>query len=349
MKRLAEDELVQVMGIGYPGEIGQAPDGNLYQWVQGVDGLGNPYGSWRALRRIGRRLRPFLRRALPLIQKAASFVPVYGTAVAAGLRTATPFLRRAGVAGTDGLGALYQAPDGGVYEVAGYAQDEMPEGVGQEEEPIQVMGTGYLGDLAQAPDGSLCQWVQGVDGLGNPYGSWRKLRRLARRALKYHPVVAALRAARPLLRRALPVVQRVAPFVPGGEAVESALKKAAPILRQAGVSGYPGLGALYQAPDGSLYRVAGFEEDEPLDGYGEDEEPATVSQAEELEGYGEEEEPIGFAEDEELTGYGEDEEMGDLFGYVEEGVRGLDAFVPDQPSGTRNFTGRTPETWKSIW
>src|SRR5262245_15651018 len=37
-----------VMGIGsYVGEVRQGPDGNLYQLVAGVDGLGNPIGFWR--------------------------------------------------------------------------------------------------------------------------------------------------------------------------------------------------------------------------------------------------------------------------------------------------------------
>src|SRR4029453_18085008 len=52
-----------------------------------------------------------------------------------------------------------------------------------------------LGDVAQGPDGHVYQWVQGVDGLGSPFGFWRRLRNLA--------------------RRALPLVQRIPPFVPG--------------------------------------------------------------------------------------------------------------------------------------
>src|SRR6266542_1988565 len=103
MRYLGEDELTQVMGIGRYGEVRQGPDGRHYQWVQGVDGLGNPIGFWRGLRR---RLRRFVRRALPIVQTAASFVPGVGPAVAAGVRAATPFAQRAGLLGHDGFGAL---------------------------------------------------------------------------------------------------------------------------------------------------------------------------------------------------------------------------------------------------
>jgi hypothetical protein len=131
---LGEDELTQMMGIGYSGEVRQDQDGNLYQWVEGVDGLGNPVGFWRALRRLGRRLRPFLRRALPIAQRLAPFIPGVGPAVAAGLRVATPILQRAGVSGTNGLGALYQAPDGTLYQVQGLAQDEETRDLAEDEE-----------------------------------------------------------------------------------------------------------------------------------------------------------------------------------------------------------------------
>ena len=44
MRYLGEHELTQVMGIGRYGEVREGPDGRLYQWVQGVDGLGKPIG-----------------------------------------------------------------------------------------------------------------------------------------------------------------------------------------------------------------------------------------------------------------------------------------------------------------
>lgn len=43
------------LGVGnYVGEIRQSPDGQLYEWVEGVDGLGNPIGFWKALKAVGR-------------------------------------------------------------------------------------------------------------------------------------------------------------------------------------------------------------------------------------------------------------------------------------------------------
>jgi hypothetical protein len=130
MRHLGQDEVIQLMGVGTLGEVRQGPDGNLYQWVETVDGLGNPIGGfWRRLRRAAQR-------ALPVAQQVASAIPhPAAQAVAAGLRTATPILQRAGVAGANGLGALYQAPDGTLYlEAPELAEDEEPEGLEQDEE-----------------------------------------------------------------------------------------------------------------------------------------------------------------------------------------------------------------------
>ncbi len=100
------------------------------------------------------------------------------------------------------------------------------------------------------------------------------------------------------------------------------------MVRQSGLVGASGLGALYQAPDGSLHQVEGLGEAE-----------------EELRGLAEDEDVHGFAqEEEELRGLGQ--------GYVrEEGASGLEAYVPDQPAGTRWFTppAQTPEMWKPLW
>jgi len=343
MRYLGQDELTQVMGIGNLGEVRQGPDGNLYQWVQGVDGLGNPIGFWRGLRR---RLRRFVRRALPIVQQFAPLIPGVGPAVAA-LRAATPLLRQAlpivqqvapfipgaapaAAALTTAMPAeAAAAPEEAATAGWGLGQDEL----------TQVMGIGNLGEVRQGPDGNLYQWVQGVDGLGNPIGFWRKLRRF--------------------VRRAVPIVQQFAPFIPGGAA---ALTAAMPVLRQAGVAGYHGLGALYQAPDGMLYQVQGlaqdeelrgFAEDEELRGLAEDEELRGLAEDEELRGMAEDEELRGFAEEEELRGFAEDEELRGLDqGYVREGTpTGLEAYVPEQPTGTRWFVppAQPPEMWKPLW
>lgn len=336
MYGLGADDLTQVMGIGTLGEIAQGPDGNLYQWVQGVDGLGNPFGFWKQIRRfIKRRVqpflrkaRPFLRTALPIAQTVAPFIPGAGPAVAAGLTVASPLLRQAGVAG-----------------YAGFAGDEALDG----------LGSYTLGEIAQGPDGNLYQWVQGVDGLGNPFGFWRRLRRFLKRRVQ------------PFLRKALPIAQTVAPFIPGvGPAVAAGITAASPFLRQAGVAGYDGLGALYQAPDGSLYQMAGYggydgyDGDETLEGLEGDEELGYLAE-EELRGYAGDEalegdEELGYFADDELRGYAGDEalegdeELGDMDGYLfDPRLSGLEAYVPDAPAGTRPFTGQTPETWRAIW
>jgi hypothetical protein len=228
------------------------------------------------------------------------------------------------------------------------------------------MGIGAVGEVRAGPDGHLYQWVQGVDGLGNPIGFWRGLRRLAQRA-------------RSFARRALPIVQQFAPFVPGvGPAVAAGLTTASPFLRQAGLVGAGGLGALYQAPDGSLYQVQGMEEEEELQGLAEDEELRGFAEDEELRGLGalyqatdgslyqvqgmeedeelrglaEDEELRGFAEEEELRGFAEEEDLRGMDGYVRQNdISGVEAYVPQQPPQTRWFVppAQAPEMWKPLW
>lgn len=349
MRYLSEDQATQMMGIGYLGEVRQGPDGNLYQYVQGVDGLGNPIGFWRRLKRLARRV---VRKALPIAQQFAPFIP----GGAAALTAVTPFLKQAGVAGYPGLGALYQAPDGSVYQMQGLADEEM-QGL-EDDEAAPMMGAGYFGEVRQGQDGMLYQWVEGVDGLGNPIGFWKKLKRWARKAIKYHPVAAALRAAKPFVQQALPIAQQVASVIPGGEA---ALTAATPILKEAGVAGYNGMGALYQAPDGTVYQMQGLaddedlrglDEDEELRGFAEDEELRGLEEDEELRGLDQDEELRGFAEDEELRGFDDDQDMQGIDGYVrQDGMNGLERFEPEQPPQTRWHVAPTqpPDVWKPLW
>jgi hypothetical protein len=322
MRYLGEDDATRMMGVGYLGEVRQGPDGALYQYVQGVDGLGNPIGGfWSRLRR---RVKSAVGRALPFVQRVASFIPgPYGTAVATALKAATPILQKAGVAGYDGLGALYEAPDGSLYQVQGLAEDDELRGIG-EEEVTHMMGIGYLGEVRQGPDGALYQYVQGVDGLGNLTGWWSKLRKLARRAVQ----------------KALPVVQQVASVIPGGT---EALTAATPILKQAGVAGYDGAGALHQAPDGTLYQMQGLSDDDELRGLDEDEE---------LRGLDEDEELRGFAEDDELRGLDEDPDIQGVDGYVrQDRMSGLERYEAELPPQTRWHVApaEQPKIWKRAW
>ena len=268
-----------------------------------------------------------------------------------------------------------------------------------EDDAIQMAGIGYVGEVAQAPDGTLYEWVEGIDGLGNPVGFWKKLKRLARRAAQFDPTALALRAARPLLRRALPFAQQIAPFIPGyGPAAAAALRAATPILQRAGVAGYAGVGALYQASDGSVYQMQGVSQQDDLNGYlaeedlqgfddadeiqgldedpelngldaddelqglSEDEELRGIDENEELQGFSQDDELRGVATEEDLQGVAADEDLSEFSesdelqgldqGYVrEDGIRGMDAYLPQQAPATRWFVEPTqpPALWKPLW
>ena len=65
MRYLGEVDATRMMGVGYLGEVRQGPDGALYQYVQGVDGFGNPIGGFWS------RLKKLTARALPIAQRAS--------------------------------------------------------------------------------------------------------------------------------------------------------------------------------------------------------------------------------------------------------------------------------------
>src|SRR5687767_5982298 len=288
---LGQDDTMQGVGCGR-GCAGAA--GPRYQWVQGVDGLGNTVGYWRP--------------AQPL----------------------TP-----------------GAP---------YARNAAP----------------FFGEIAEAVDGNLYQWVQGVDGLGSPFGFWKRIKRLA--------------------KRALPIVQRIAPFVPGGAA---ALTAATPFLKHAGIAGLSDVGALYAAPDGSLYQVQGVDDADSIDGFADDElngladdelqgfaeddlngladeELRGLEADDELSGLGEGEDLNGFAAmdpldgidadelngyaaddldgfaDDELNGFADDERMS---GYVRDGrINGIEGYRPDGPATTPAFApAQNAPMWAPLW
>lgn len=320
-----EDDAMQ--GLGCPGPC-MGADGNLYEWVGGVDGLGNPVGFWKRLRRAARSV---YRRAAPFIAPmvapyAAPFMAPAGpppAPVAPPVSPPTPESAEAAEPGTAGWGI---------------GADDM----------TQVMGIGsYVGELAEGPDGNLYQWVQGVDGLGNGFGFWKKLRRRLRK----------------VVRRAMPFAQRLAPFIPGGSA---ALMTATPWLQRAGVAG-DGIGALYEAPDGSLYQVQGMDADDDLQGLEDDDDlrgdDDLQGLEEEVEGFSDDDlsddgdELRGFADDE-MQGYGEedmqgygDEEVQGVDGYVRDGVSGVEGFIPDAPRETpwHRAPAQPPPLWSPLW
>ncbi len=125
-------DLTQVIGIGsYVGEVRRGPDGQPYQWVEGVDGLGNTIGFWKKLVSKGLSLTKFipgigpiidqvrgvvkgfctgLPKIGPVVQQSPDIKPVYqiGTKLCS-------ILNKAGIAGVEG--GLMQAPDGQLYEI----------------------------------------------------------------------------------------------------------------------------------------------------------------------------------------------------------------------------------------
>jgi hypothetical protein len=299
---LGDDDTVQ--GLGCPGTC-MGSDGNLYEWVQGVDGLGNPVGFWKRIRRGLRRIAPLAQRFAPLIpggqfvqQAARAFAP-----------------------------PVAQAP----VTPPAVTPPEAPAPT-----PMAGWGLGEVGDIAEGPDGNLYEWVQGVDGLGNPIGFWKRLKR----------------GFKSLAKRAIPLAQQFAPFVPGGAA---ALTAASPFLKQAGLVGTDGLGALYEAPDGSLYQVQGMGDDDELRGVGDEElqglsedELRGLEDDDELRGFADDDALRGMAADDELRGLSDDEMQG-MDGFVRDGVSGWEGFQPDAPRETPQFRGQGSPMWTPLW
>ena len=54
MRYLSENEAMQMSGIGQVGAVVEGADGMLYEWVEGIDGLGNPVGFWKKPAALGR-------------------------------------------------------------------------------------------------------------------------------------------------------------------------------------------------------------------------------------------------------------------------------------------------------
>lgn len=159
-----DDYVGEWLGLGdYVGEIREGPDGQLYQWVEGIDGLGSPIGFWKAIRSVGRAIGkgvgairkvarlPGVRQLLPV---AAGMIPGIGPAAAVGVRAA---------------------------QSAG------------------LLGEGdYVGEVRMGMDGNLYQWEEGIDGLGNAFGFWKQIKSVGRaigkgvgvaRKLARHPLV----------------------------------------------------------------------------------------------------------------------------------------------------------------
>ncbi len=175
LEGLGQDELTEIMGIGTLGEVRRGPDGDLYQWVQGVDGLGNPIGFWKRLTKFYRgakkKIRKVVRRVAPLAQKFAPLIPGYGPAISAGLNKLLPILRQYGLANADGFGALYEDPNGTIYQVEGLADYEDMEGLADAEE-LEGFADDYedMEGLADAEElEGFADDYEDMEGLGEEY------------------------------------------------------------------------------------------------------------------------------------------------------------------------------------
>lgn len=368
--RYLDEDMTHMMGIGeYLGEIREAPDGNLYQWVEGVDGLGRQGGFWRGLKRVAPIARQ-VARMTPAGRQALRLLPI-------AKRIARS---RARMAGYDGIGALYEAPDGSVYQMQGMGDYEDIDGIAASEELYglaeddltKIMGIGTLGEIQQGPDGNLYQWVEdlegieGIDGLGRRRrrrrrGRWRRLFRRAKRRLK-----KVRGGVKKVLRKALPVASTVATFlpVPGARAAAAGIRAATPLLRRAGLAG---LGELYEAPDGTLYQMQGIADYKEMDGLAQEDELEGLGQEYDIEGFAEDYDDIdGLAEENELEGFADDyedidglaeedeEELEGLGqGYVknQDNIYGVEGYVPHRPPATRWFKepAQVPKIWEAPW
>lgn len=197
--RYASNDMTDLMGLGaYMGEIRQGPDGHLYEWVEGVDGLGNPIGFWKILKRVGRGLKKVARVALPFTK----FIPGVGPAI--------------------------------------YAAGSLAQRAG-------ILGQAQVGEIAQGEDGQLYQYVEGVDGLGNPVGFWKPLRRLASRAKGLIPkLVSKIPFAGKVKRytgpfcQFLPRLQPCVQQIPQAAPVYNTATKVCRVLKRVGLAGPQG-------------------------------------------------------------------------------------------------------------
>lgn len=145
----ATTEMTQVMGIGnYVGETRRGPDGQIYQWVEGVDGLGNPIGFWKAIRKVVSKAAPLVKfipgigpvidqvrgavkgfcRGLPMLRPVVDQSPKIKPVYKIGTKLCN-ILGKAGLTGVED--GMVQASDGQLYEVV--------EGIGESGQVNQYM------------------------------------------------------------------------------------------------------------------------------------------------------------------------------------------------------------------
>jgi hypothetical protein len=258
--RYGPQNMTDMMGIGsYVGEMRRGPDGQVYQWVEGVDGLGNPIGFWKAVRAVGKfaaRLIP--RRIKNAARSVCSTIDQLGPAVqqipqaAPHYAAASGFCRVLRGAGIAGVGeeaieipeaarqaaASIPAPVKGVArKVCGFVDQLGPivrfippvarpyQGI---KKLCQVLrdagGVAGVGEIMQAPDGQLYEVVEGIGKAGE-----------VRRALRpiWLSIPATIRPRR--MRRGVRRVVRAASTVP-------AMQPGAPVRQVAPAPMAPSVG-----------------------------------------------------------------------------------------------------------
>jgi OmpA family len=72
LRGLSEVDVSNSLGLGaYDGELRHGPDGQLYKWVQTVDGLGNLTGFWKSISNVAKAVaKPVLTAAAPVVKAA---------------------------------------------------------------------------------------------------------------------------------------------------------------------------------------------------------------------------------------------------------------------------------------
>jgi len=125
------------------------------------------------------------------------------------------------------------------------------------QDATEMMGIGsYVGEVRRGPDGQVYQWVEGVDGLGNPIGFWKGLKSLVGKALplaKFIPGLGPIIGAVKPFCQSLPQLRPVMDQAPGVQPVYTLGTKICKVLSKVGIAGAEG--EIMEAPDGQLYEV----------------------------------------------------------------------------------------------
>jgi len=203
-------DMTQVMGIGsYVGELREGPDGNLYEWVEGVDGLGNPIGFWKkafkavksAATKIASRLipGPIKRLARGVCSNIDHLGPV-ATAVPVvlpyytGAKGLCKVLRKTGIAGTGLMETPAVLPIPPMARSAAKSVCGVINKLGPVLKWVPVAGgyfkkaqgmctklrsagiAGVDGPIMEAPDGQLYEVVDTIGEAGQPRRKLRPIR-----------------------------------------------------------------------------------------------------------------------------------------------------------------------------